>query len=103
MGDVGGLHGGLTYALSTFAADVVMQTLTAKICCRSRLWYAWCRIKSKKTVPSVRASLLQCQAKSMNILTAVKHVVWTFLSHLGKREFLNEDLARRLKDRLLKC
>lgn len=59
--------------------------------------------KAKRQVPSVRAALLQHKTKSMNILTAVKHVVWTFLSHLGKGEFLNEDLARGLKDRLLKC
>jgi len=89
--------------LSVFAANVLMQTLAAKMCCRSRLWYAWCSIKSKKTVPPVRFSLLQRTTKGMKILTAVKHVVWTFLSHLGKREFLNEELARRFKDRLLKC
>lgn len=105
MSDVEGLLGGLPYALSTIASRCTSAKphLTAKMCCRSRSWYAWYSIKSKKTVPPVRFSLVQHEAKSMNILTAVKHVVWTFLSHLGKREFLNEELARGLKDRLLKC
>lgn len=72
----------------------------AKPCCRSRLWYGWCCMKNRKTLPPLGSLLLKHKTKDMNILTSIKHVVWAFSSHLGKRVFLNEELARGLKDRL---